>query len=225
MRLRLSLDLLLSALLLLGGVELHAADKRNHTFNVSTDGHEEEWSQSKWNQTFNASTNGANDVHESTNATLFQEIQDELNSSQTFDILTEDDESFQDQDMWFPGLHCDQELLLLLSASHCGELFHQEMLWVSSEDWCHLSHVIRQYNDLTMCLERLSHVVGCYFPNPDIQDFLLHIHSIYFHNCTEEEELLLEDAPHGLVIVLTLIPVCIIPLMVYMVVWKSKVAN
>lgn len=73
-----------------------------------------------------------------------------------------------------------------------------------------------------MCLERLSHFVDCYYPNPDIEDFFLHVHSLYFHNCSKEE-LLLVDAPDGLVIALTLIPVSLIPVLVYLVVWKSKV--
>uniref|UniRef100_A0A7N8XDQ6 Si:ch73-334d15.2 n=1 Tax=Mastacembelus armatus TaxID=205130 RepID=A0A7N8XDQ6_9TELE len=78
------------------------------------------------------------------------------------------------------------------------------------------------YNDLTVCLETASHLVNCYYPNPDIQDFFLYIHSKYFHNCTKKE-FLLEDAPHGLVITLTLIPVSLIPMLVYLVIWKSKI--
>lgn len=81
----------------------------------------------------------------------------------------------------------------------------------------------RPYNDLTVCLETLTSLVHCYFPNPDIQDFFLHIHSIYFHNCTEEEEeeeeAQAEDVT-SLVVVLTIIPVSLIPVLVYLLLRK-----
>lgn len=80
----------------------------------------------------------------------------------------------------------------------------------------------RPYNNMTLCLERLSRLIGCHYPNPDIEDFFLHVHSLYFHSCSKEE-LLLVDPPSGLVIALTLIPVSLIPILVYLVVWKSKV--
>lgn len=75
---------------------------------------------------------------------------------------------------------------------------------------------------MTKCLEELSQMVGCFYPNADIQDFFLHIHSLYFQNCSNKELLLL-DAPDGLVIALTLIPVSLIPVLVYLVVFKNKV--
>ncbi|KAF0025868.1 hypothetical protein F2P81_022749 [Scophthalmus maximus] len=80
----------------------------------------------------------------------------------------------------------------------------------------------RPYNDMTFCLESASSSLGCYYPNPDTQDFFFFIHSHYFQNCTKEE-LVFEDAPHWVVMVLTLIPVSLIPVLVYLVVWKSKV--
>lgn len=76
---------------------------------------------------------------------------------------------------------------------------------------------------MALCLEFLSHQVSCYYPNPDIQGFFVYMHSLYFRNCTVEEEVLLEDAPHELVVALTLVPVSLIPILVYLVVWKSKV--
>lgn len=76
---------------------------------------------------------------------------------------------------------------------------------------------------MALCLEDLSRRVGCYYPNPDIQDFFVFIHSLYFHSCKVEEEVVFEDAPHELVVALTLVPVSLIPILVYVVVWKSKV--
>lgn len=74
---------------------------------------------------------------------------------------------------------------------------------------------------MTICLEELSRVLGCFYPNPDIQDFFIYIHSLYFHECSSADPLE-TDAPRSLVIVLTVIPVTIIPVLVYVVVRKSK---
>lgn len=75
---------------------------------------------------------------------------------------------------------------------------------------------------MTECLEGVSYMLGCYYPHPRIQEFFLEIHSHFFYNCTEEETPFV-DAPHGLVVALTLIPVSLIPILVYRVVWNSKV--
>lgn len=82
----------------------------------------------------------------------------------------------------------------------------------------------RPYTFMTLCLEELSNMVSCYYPNPDIQDFFLEMHALYFHNCSQGE-LLLQEAPDGLAIGLTLIPVSLIPALVYLVVRKSKVQD
>ena len=88
----------------------------------------------------------------------------------------------------------------------------------------HLFTHHRPYNNMTLCMEMLSGLLGCYYPNPGVQDFFLHIHSQYFSDCSEEE-LQLSDAPHSVVVVLTLLPVSLIPIPVFLVVWKSKVRD
>ncbi|XP_076007667.1 receptor activity-modifying protein 3 [Genypterus blacodes] len=145
-----------------------------------------------------------------------------LQHNATFTLITEDDERFQDQGQFRPPLPCDGEFLTAASHSHCGEKFHQAMMTVSTENWCDLEYTIRPYNHMIVCMEELSGFLGCYYPNPEVQDFFLYIHHLYFHNCSEAE-LLLADAPHAVVVVLTLIPVSLIPLLVFLVVWKSKV--
>uniref|UniRef100_A0A3P8T4D1 Uncharacterized protein n=1 Tax=Amphiprion percula TaxID=161767 RepID=A0A3P8T4D1_AMPPE len=193
-----------------GIVDLQAANttERNQTFTVST----------------NNSTTKPNNVTSSLYADEKTWIEDELESNHTSAVITEDDESFQEQEDKFPGQHCHQELLVESSHFYCGETFHQEMKFISTEKWCILKNIIRPYHEMTVCLEEVSHLVGCYFPNPDIQDFFLFIHSTYFQNCSKGEggEEFLEDAPHGLVVLLTIVPVGFVPVLVYLVVWKSK---
>uniref|UniRef100_A0A3Q3EW90 Si:ch73-334d15.2 n=1 Tax=Labrus bergylta TaxID=56723 RepID=A0A3Q3EW90_9LABR len=131
-------------------------------------------------------------------------------------------EDFQNQGTGLPGKRCHQNLLVEYSHIICGDIFHRAMMSISRENWCVLDNILMPYNTMTICLEKLSDRVGCYYPNPNIQDFFIQIHSSYFQNCSNEE-LLMVDAPQGLVIALTLIPVSVIPILVYLVIWKSKV--
>ncbi|XP_013870305.1 receptor activity-modifying protein 3 [Austrofundulus limnaeus] len=146
------------------------------------------------------------------------ELQDELQRNRS-SVLSEDDEDFQDRETRIPYQNCNRPLQLEYSHFYCGRNFQAEMENIDAGDWCVLENIIRPYNDLTVCLERLTSLVDCYFPNPDIQDFFLHIHSIYFHNCTEEEEVLPEVAT-SLVVALTIIPVSLIPVLIYPLLWK-----
>uniref|UniRef100_A0A3Q1FW50 Receptor activity-modifying protein 3-like n=1 Tax=Acanthochromis polyacanthus TaxID=80966 RepID=A0A3Q1FW50_9TELE len=198
---------------LAGIVDLQAANltERNQTFTLSTN---------------NNNTRKPNNVTSSLYSDEKTQIEDELESNYTSAVITEDDESFQEQENIFPGQHCHQELLAE-STHYCGETFHQEMESISPEKWCILENVIRPYHEMTNCLEKLTRLFGCYFPNPDIQDFFLFIHSTYFHNCSKggEGEEFLEDAPHSLVVVLTIIPVGFVLVLIYLVVWMSKVQD
>lgn len=145
-----------------------------------------------------------------------KKIEDELQSKQT-SLITEDEESFQDEEYKITGQNCYQEMLIFYSRMICGKEFHQEMLSIGMDNWCVLEHVIRPYSNLTTCLETVAKLTGCFFPNPDIQDFFIFIHSSFFQNCTNEHVQALEDAPQGLVIGLTLLSVSFIPILVYLV--------
>ncbi|XP_019962893.2 receptor activity-modifying protein 1 isoform X1 [Paralichthys olivaceus] len=187
---------------------------KSQTVNVTV----EERSRAERNQTFNVST----DIFPSENLTdVMSRIENELeNNNQT--LITEDNESFQDQDMFLPPGRCQKDALVEYGHSICEAKFHKEMLSIGSENWCQLDSISSLYSGLTHCLESLSDITGCFYPNPETQDLFLFVHSRYFQNCTKEE-LVFEDAPHWVVMVLTLIPVSLIPFLVYLVVWKSKV--
>ncbi|XP_033974755.1 receptor activity-modifying protein 3-like isoform X2 [Trematomus bernacchii] len=183
----------------------------------------EELSRDWGNQTFiELKTN--NSTMETGNSTYREEktlIGDELEHNQTSGI-TEDNENFQDQEMRNPVRHCHVSELEK-SIYLCGDDFHMKMMSISTEDRCEVDNIIRPYNDLTNCLEWLVGLMRCYYPNPTIEEFFLTIHTMYFNNCSVEIPLELEDAPQGVVIALTLIPVSLIPVLVYLVVFKSKV--
>ncbi|XP_063748527.1 receptor activity-modifying protein 2-like isoform X2 [Eleginops maclovinus] len=187
---------------------------------------EEELSRVWVNKTFiESNTNISTMEPVNSTSSLYREektwIEDKLKHNQT-SVITEDDENFQDQEIVNTGRHCLEDWLEIYSHSYCGLIFQMEMMKISTEDRCVLANIIRPYNNLTLCLEDLSNGFSCYYPNPTIQELFLTIHSKFFINCTTEK-IPFEDAPQGLVIALTLIPVSIIPVLVYLVVFKSKV--
>ncbi|XP_029977790.1 receptor activity-modifying protein 1 [Sphaeramia orbicularis] len=145
-------------------------------------------------------------------------IEEELNTQSNQTVITEDDENFQSwENEQRPG-HCQEKLLLAGIHAYCASPFHEEMLTLN---WCVLEDVIRPYNDMTICVENWSYLCHCFFPNQNIQEFFLEVHSYYFQNCPKEE-FELEDAPQWLVVTLTIVPVSLIPALVYLVVQKSK---
>ncbi|XP_054625416.1 receptor activity-modifying protein 3-like [Dunckerocampus dactyliophorus] len=151
------------------------------------------------------------------------QIQNQL-ENQTRLVVTEDEESFQEYEDHLLGGRCQQDLLVEASHAVCGSAFHQQMEHLGPDDLCVLDNVIRAYNDMTLCLESLAHWAGCFYPNANIQDFFLLVHSSYFLQCSHEERHL-EDAPHWLSVALTLCTVAIIPALVYLVGWRSKVVT
>ncbi|KAK9530871.1 hypothetical protein VZT92_012346 [Zoarces viviparus] len=207
---------LLFLILILGEVE-------SQTDNMT----EEEKSKAERNQTFRESiANNSTMKPGSPTPSLDKDerrlIEEELQNNQTSSVITEDDESFQDQENKFQGEHCQEEALEEYGDIICVHNFHTQMRSISAEDWCVMENIIRPYNDMSLCLEVLSNFTGCYYPNPITQDFFRSVHSRYFHDCSKEA-LPFEDAPHGLVVALTLVPVSLIPVLVYLVVWKSSV--
>ncbi|KAM4715406.1 receptor activity-modifying protein 1 isoform 1-T1 [Anableps anableps] len=182
-----------------------ADEQKNQTFSVSTYGN---------------STTKPNNEAPSSYKDKLKEIEDDLEKNNTSLVISEDNENFQDQKNKFPHKQCQRDDLIQLSDMHCGTPFHAEMHGIHKDDWCVLKHIIRPYNDLTLCLESMTVNTNCYFPNPDIQDFFLYIHSRYFQNCIKKEELF-KDAPTSLVVALTIIPVSLIPVLVCLVLWKS----
>uniref|UniRef100_A0A3P8UST2 Uncharacterized protein n=1 Tax=Cynoglossus semilaevis TaxID=244447 RepID=A0A3P8UST2_CYNSE len=154
---------------------------------------------------------------------------------------------FLDQDN-SPHKPCARQQLLNYSQEFCETEFYLQMMQLGPDKWCHLESIskydslrvdaavvnslicsyllivicLRAYSSLSICVEMVSSHLRCFYPNAGTQDFFIHIHSLYFQNCTKKD-LAPEDAPGWVVMVLTLIPVSLIPVLVYLVVWKSKV--
>ncbi|TSL82542.1 Receptor activity-modifying protein 1 [Bagarius yarrelli] len=143
-----------------------------------------------------------------------------INDNATF----EDQESFQDQEKIHHYRHCNETLLRLIGEDYCLDEFYVYMLELGKENWCDWEMVLSRYNFLTHCLETFAGEVRCYYPNAVVQEMFVDVHREYFSSCGTKEEVL-QDAPAGVVLVLTLLPVSVIPVLVYMVIWKSSVID
>lgn len=103
----------------------------------------------------------------------------------------------------------------------CGEKFKLDMAHIDSQQWCNLTHFMSEYHVFTLCTETESHNVGCYWPNPLVESYIISIHKHFFSNCTMEEVLWV-DPPDDTLIILILIPVFLTLAMIAIVVWCSK---
>ncbi|XDV47886.1 hypothetical protein PO909_017429 [Leuciscus waleckii] len=153
-----------------------------------------------------------------------ENTQKELNvslSKETYNVTYEDNEGFQNQDFLYS--HCYEELLKNYTEDLCCVTFNYNMSALGKENWCNMDMVIRSYNKLTECMELVSSVLRCYYPNRVVEQLFVRIHQQYFSLCSDEEDL--SDAPAGVVLVATLLPILLIPFIVYVVVWKSSLRD
>lgn len=77
---------------------------------------------------------------------------------------------------------------------------------------------------MTVCLENVSRILNCFYPNPHTQTFFIAMHSEYFRDCkVEAEQEEMEIIDEKIIITLVLVPVILIPILVYLVVRNSQV--
>uniref|UniRef100_A0A9J8AJI7 Si:ch73-334d15.2 n=1 Tax=Cyprinus carpio carpio TaxID=630221 RepID=A0A9J8AJI7_CYPCA len=136
-------------------------------------------------------------------------------------VTYEDNENFQTQGFQHYS-HCDEEILTHYGGQ-CKEMFHDSMSELGKENWCNMEMVIRNYNKLTECIEYVCSLATCFYPNPVVEQLFVRIHRQYFSSCNNEEDL--TDAPAGVVLISTLLPILLIPFIVYIVVWKSSLRD
>ncbi|XP_004569595.2 receptor activity-modifying protein 3 [Maylandia zebra] len=103
----------------------------------------------------------------------------------------------------------------------CGEGFKEDMTHIDPQNWCNLTHFISEYHLFTLCTETKSQIVDCYWPNPLVERYIIHIHKHFFSNCTIDQPVWL-DPPDDTLTILILIPVFLTLAMIGLVVWCSK---
>uniref|UniRef100_A0A8C1JTC0 Si:ch73-334d15.2 n=1 Tax=Cyprinus carpio TaxID=7962 RepID=A0A8C1JTC0_CYPCA len=150
-----------------------------------------------------------------------QQKQDKSFSTERPNVTYEDNENFQTQGFQHYS-HCHEDMLMPFSGQ-CWESFHDSMSELGKENWCNMEMVIRNYNKLTECIEYVCSLATCFYPNPVVEQLFVRIHRQYFSSCNNEEDL--TDAPAGVVLISTLLPILLIPFIVYIVVWKSSLRD
>ncbi|XP_035997939.1 uncharacterized protein LOC110368553 isoform X2 [Fundulus heteroclitus] len=105
------------------------------------------------NQTFSVFTygNGAINPKNGTTTLYKDELKDldELEKNNTFSVISEDNENFQDQENEFPNKDCHRDDLIKFSHVLCGDPFHAEMHNISTDDWCVLKSIISYFQNCT----------------------------------------------------------------------------
>ncbi|XP_057178152.1 receptor activity-modifying protein 3-like isoform X3 [Triplophysa rosa] len=117
----------------------------------------------------------------------------------------------------------EDQVMMEIGEKNCCVNFNASMTELGVENWCNVEKIVSSYHELTECLERTSRVARCYYPNRVVEQLFVAIHQRHFHSCSDEEEL--PDAPAGVVLAATLLPIILIPFIVYVVVWKSSLRD
>ncbi|XP_044036096.1 receptor activity-modifying protein 2 isoform X2 [Siniperca chuatsi] len=97
--------------------------------------------------------------------------------------------------------------------------FEHAMASLNSSDLCIWGNVSGSYSNLSLCTEKISDCLLIPWPNPLVEQTFVDIHSKFFKDCPTEE---LSDPPPVIVFALVITPICLIPVMVSLVVLKTK---
>lgn len=111
------------------------------------------------------------------------------------------------------------ECLSELFDHFCLLDFEAAMESLNSSDWCVWNNVNSLYNNLSRCTENISDCLLIPWPNPLVEQTFVDIHSHFFKDCPTEE---LSDPPAVIIMALVITPICLIPVMVSLVVLKTK---
>ncbi|XP_062072741.1 receptor activity-modifying protein 2 [Lepus europaeus] len=89
------------------------------------------------------------------------------------------------------------------------------------KDWCDWAVISRPYSALRDCLEQNAEEFGLGFPNPWAERIIFETHQIHFANCSLGQPTL-SDPPEDVLLAMIIAPICLIPFLVTLVVWRSK---
>lgn len=79
----------------------------------------------------------------------------------------------------------------------------------------------RYYSNLQYCLEYEADKFGLGFPNPLAESIILEAHLIHFANCSLVQPTF-SDPPEDVLLAMIIAPICLIPFLVTLVIWRSK---
>ncbi|XP_018597536.1 receptor activity-modifying protein 3-like isoform X2 [Scleropages formosus] len=132
----------------------------------------------------------------------------------------DNEESFEDPEHYSSLVYCNRSYLMVL-YSGLLDYFHENMMELKEESWCDWDQVIRPYVYFTEIMVELTFNRDCVYPNPTAEEVLLQIHRHYFQQCLTQEQHF-TDAPREVVLTLMLVPIFLVPIFVFLVVWNNK---
>ncbi|XP_062900068.1 receptor activity-modifying protein 3-like isoform X1 [Mobula hypostoma] len=103
----------------------------------------------------------------------------------------------------------------------CGYLFENQLNEMNSSDWCNFTLIADHYSTFSFCMELSAESVYCYWPNPQLETYVINMHKLFFSNCTSEI-LIFQDPPDNILCILIAVPICLTIVMIAVVVWCSK---
>ncbi|XP_038134209.1 receptor activity-modifying protein 2 [Cyprinodon tularosa] len=122
--------------------------------------------------------------------------------------------SFCQDNFGNPTMDC-----LSLLYEHCLIMFKNEMSSLNTTDWCVWNKVSSFYSNFSHCSESMAECLLIPWPNSLVERFFVKIHSKFFKDCPTEE---FSDPPPAVMFALVITPICLIPVMVSLVVLKTK---
>ncbi|KAM7068993.1 receptor activity-modifying protein 2 isoform 1-T1 [Molossus nigricans] len=106
------------------------------------------------------------------------------------------------------------------SILHCWQDYKGYMDSIK-EDWCDWAKISRPYSNLQDCLEKNAEYFGLGFPNELAEEFIFKTHLTHFANCSLVQPTF-SDPPEDVLLAMIIAPICLIPFLVTLVVWRSK---
>ncbi|NWI89316.1 RAMP2 protein, partial [Pitta sordida] len=106
-------------------------------------------------------------------------------------------------------------------AEQCWNSFVFRMTNVSISELCEWKVISRPYSKLQKCLESWADNLKYGYPNALAEQYILQSHFYYFYNCTLEHPVYF-DPPEDVLLAMIIAPICLIPFLVTLVIWRSK---
>ncbi|KAM5273394.1 receptor activity-modifying protein 2 [Ctenodactylus gundi] len=106
------------------------------------------------------------------------------------------------------------------SVQDCWDMYKSYMDHLQN-DWCNWTMISRPYSDLQICLEEEAETFKLGFPNPWAERIIFEAHLTYFANCSLMQPTF-SDPPEDVLLAMIIAPICLIPFLVTLVVWRSK---
>ncbi|NWH67662.1 RAMP2 protein, partial [Geococcyx californianus] len=116
--------------------------------------------------------------------------------------------------------HSTEEMYRNISQN-CWEFFVDLMRNVSASELCEWKVISRPYSILQSCLEESADHLRYGYPNVLAEQYIFQSHHRYFHNCTVEHQVFF-DPPEDVLLAMIIAPICLIPFLVTLVIWRSK---